>query len=114
MAMMTEVKKILQEQQEKLDVTKQQFEQVTSGILTSRENTVSVNNQAKGCDESRESVVGIIQNLSAISQENAASSEETTSTMQELNETMKQLAESSKELKQLAVSLDQSTHFFSL
>lgn len=114
MEMMTEVKKILQEQQEKLDVTKQQFEQVTSGILTSRENTVSVNNQAKECDESRESVVGIIQNLSAISQENAASSEETTSTMQELNETMKQLAESSKELKQLAVSLDQSTHFFSL
>lgn len=114
MERMAEVKKILQEQQEKLDVTKQQFEQVTSGILTSRENTVSVNNQAKECDDSRESVVGIIQNLSAISQENAASSEETTSTMQELNETMKQLAESSRELKQLAVSLDQSTHFFSL
>lgn len=114
MERMAEVKKILQEQQEKLDVTKQQFEQVTSGILTSRENTVSVNNQAKECDNSRESVVGIIQNLSAISQENAASSEETTSTMQELNETMKQLAESSRELKQLAVSLDQSTHFFSL
>ncbi len=114
MERMAEVKKILQEQQEKLDVTKQQFEQVTSGILTSRENTVSVNNQAKECDDSRESVVGIIQNLSAISQENAASSEETTSTMQELNETMKQLAESSRELKQLAVSLDQSTHFFCL
>lgn len=114
MEMMTEVKKILQEQQEKLDVTKQQFEQVTSGILTSRENTVSVNNQARECDDSRESVVGIIQNLSAISRENAASAEETTSTMQDLNETMERLSESSKELKKLAVSLDQSTHFFSL
>ncbi|MDE7322692.1 MAG: cache domain-containing protein [Lachnospiraceae bacterium] len=114
MEMMTEVKKILQEQQEKLDITKQQFEQVTSGILTSRENTVAVNNQAKECDDSRESVVGIIQNLSAISQENAASSQETTSTMQELNETMKQLAEAAKELKQLAASLDESTHFFNL
>ena len=114
MEMMTEVKKILQEQQEKLDITKQQFEQVTSGILISRENTVSVNNQAKECDSSRERVVGIIQNLSAISQENAASSQETTSTMQELNETMKQLAESAKDLKQLAASLNESTHFFNL
>ena len=114
MEMMAEVKKILEEQQEKLDVTKQQFEQVTNGILTSRENTVSVNDQAKECDSSRESVVGIIQNLSAISEENAASSQETTSTMQELNDTINQLAASAKELKQLAVSLDESTHFFTL
>lgn len=114
MERMAEVKKNLQEQQEKLDTTKQQFEHVTSGILTSRENTVSANEQAKECDNSRESVVGIIQKLSEISHENAASSQETTTTMQELNETMKLLAESAKELKQLAVSLDESTHFFNL
>ena len=114
MEMMTEVKRILQEQQEKLDVTKQQFGHVRDGILATREDTVSVNHQAKECDASRESVVNIIQNLSAISQENAASSEETTSTMQELNETIGSLAVSAHELRQLAVSLNESTHFFSL
>ncbi|MDE7476829.1 MAG: methyl-accepting chemotaxis protein [Lachnospiraceae bacterium] len=114
MDMMEKVKKILQEQQEKLELTKQRFEQVTNGIISSREDTVSVNSQAKECDRSRERVVGIIQNLSAISQQNAASSQETTSTMQELNETINSLATSAEELKQLAVSLDESTHFFKL
>ncbi len=94
--------------------SKQQFGHVRDGILATREDTVSVNHQAKECDASRESVVNIIQNLSAISQENAASSEETTSTMQELNETIGSLAVSAHELRQLAVSLNESTHFFSL
>ena len=114
MEMMAEVKRILQEQQEKLDTTKQQFGHVRDGILATRQDTVSVNHQAKECDASREGVVNIIQNLSAISQENAASSEETTSTMQELNETIGTLAVSAHELRQLAVSLNESTHFFSL
>lgn len=114
MEKMTEVKRILQEQQEKLDITKQQFGHVRDGIVSTREDTVSVNRQAKECDESREGVVNIIQNLSAISQENAASSQETTSTMQELNETIGSLAVSAHELRQLAVSLNESTHFFNL
>lgn len=113
-AMMAEVKKALHEQQEKLDITKQQFGQVTNGILTSRENTVSVNHQAKECDDSRKAVVTIIHNLSAISEENATASEETTSSMQELNATINLLAKSAAELKQLASSLDESTHFFTL
>lgn len=113
-AMMAEVKKVLHEQQEKLDTTKQQFGQVTDGILTSRENTVAVNDQAKECDDSRREVVTIIHNLSAISEENATASEETTSSMQELNAAISLLAESAAELKQLAASLDESTHFFTL
>lgn len=114
MAMMAEVKKTLQEQQQKLDTTKQQFEQVTNGIVTSRESTVSVNNQAAECDDSRKGVITIIHNLSAISEENATASEETTSSMQELNAAISMLAESAKELKQLAASLNEATHFFSL
>lgn len=114
MKRMIEVKRILQEQQEKLDITKQQFGHVRDGILATREDTVSVNHQAKECDASRECVVNIIQNLSAISQENAAASQETTSTMQELNHTIGSLAVSAHELRQLAVSLNESTHFFNL
>lgn len=114
MERMAEVKENLHQQLEKLATTKEQFEQVNDGINLSRESTTSVNGQVRECDESREDVVRIIQNLSTISRENAASSEETTSTMQELNDTINQLADSARSLKQLASSLDDSTHFFSL
>lgn len=75
---------------------------------------MAVNSQARECDDSRKDVVTIIHNLSAISEENATASEETTSSMQELNATINLLAESASELKQLATSLNESTHFFTL
>lgn len=114
MAMMAEVKESLREQQQKLDTTKTQFEHVNSGIVSARENTKLVNGQAKGCDASRISVVDIIQNLSAISEENAASTQETTASMQELNATINMLAESAKGLKSLADVLNEATQFFTL
>lgn len=112
MTMMEEVKIKLKEQLEKLDATKSQFENVNTGIISSREETVEIDAQAKACDDSREKVVDIIQNLSAISQENAASSQETTASMEELNATISILAESAGGLKKVAESLSESIGFF--
>ncbi len=114
MEMMEEVRIRLQEQQEKLDATKERFENVNAGIVSFREETMEINDQAKACDVSREKVVDIIQDLSAISEENAASSQETTASMQELNATISLLAESARGLKDLAVSLSESIEFFKL
>lgn len=114
MEMMEEVRLRLQEQQEKLEATKERFENVSAGIVSSREETMEINDQAKACDVSREKVVDIIQDLSAISEENAASSQETTASMQELNATISLLAESAAGLKELAVSLSESIEFFKL
>lgn len=114
MKAMLEVKERLKEQQEKLDATKNQFENVSNGIISSREDTVEINGQAKACDTSREKVVDIIQNLSAISEENAASTQQTTASMQELNATISLLADSAAKLKDFAVSLSESIEFFKL
>lgn len=114
MAMMEEVKVKLKEQQEKLDATKHQFESVNVGIMSSREETMEINDQAKACDDSREKVIDIIQNLSAISEENAASSQETMASMQELNDTIGILAESAGSLKKLAEDLSESIGFFQI
>jgi len=114
MEMMDEVNERLKDQQEKLDATKNQFENVNEGIDSSREGTAAINVQAQDCDESREEVVNIIQNLSALSQENAASTEETTASMQELNATINVVAESSESLKELAVSLEEKVGYFKI
>ena len=62
--------------------------------------------ERKGC--------GVIQNLSAVSEENAASTQETTASMQELNATINLLAEAAGELKSMAQVLEENVAFFKL
>lgn len=114
MQLMEEVRQTLQQQQEKLNATKMQFEDVITDIKSSRRDTNTINEQTKDCDEARQTVVGIIENLSAISEENAAATEETTASMEELNATITLVANSATALKGLAVSLEEDTKFFKL
>ena len=111
---MEEVEVIVSEQQEKLNVTKSKFMDVSAGIHTSREETVTIQGHTDSCDQSRARVVDIIQNLSAISEENAASTQETTASMEELNATIAVMAESATNLKDLAVVLESEMDFFKL
>lgn len=112
MEMMEEVKQRLKEQQEKMDETKKKFEDVNIGIKATKEGTDTINIAATECDQSRSQVIDIIQNLSAVSEENAASTEETNASMEELSATISILANSSEELKELAVSLADAIKFF--
>lgn len=114
MELMEEVKHTLQQQQEKLTATKNQFEDVITDIETSRKDTNTIHEQTRDCDTARQAVVGIIENLSAISEENAASTQQTTASMEELNATISLVANSATALKELAVSLDEDTRFFKL
>ena len=111
---MQEVQKIVNEQKEKLDETKNQFANVASGIEESREETNGIKSQTELCDSARVSVVDIISNLSAISEENAASSEETTASMAELSSTIGALADSAEELQQISKVLEEEMKFFKL
>ncbi len=101
-------------QQEKMLDTIDKFSSVREGIVSSTNNTSQIHTQASECDSSRISVVDIIQDLSALSEENAASTEETTASMQELNATINLLSNSAKELQNLAVSLENDMRFFKL
>ena len=112
LAVMEELTKNVAVQQDKMLDTISKFDDVANGILSSNDNTAHIHKQASDCDNSRVSVVDIIQNLSALSQENAASTQETTASMEELNATINLLAESAKGLQHLAVSLKNDMQFF--
>ncbi len=114
MKMMEEVRDRIKEQQEKLGVTKERFENVISGIEEATRETARINGQAKECDEARQVVVDIIQNLSAISEENAAATQETTASIEELNAMINILAEAAGETKDLAEALEAETRFFTI
>ncbi len=112
MDVMEEVNVTVDEQQKKLEETKEKFGNVSEGIATSRADIQQVTMEAQACDEQRVSVVDIIQNLSAISEENAAAAEETTASMQELNATINLLAQSSQELLGMSEDLNKETEYF--
>lgn len=112
MKSMHEAETLMKEQQEKLDETKGRFEEVSNGIDVSRKGTEEIHRSADSCNSARASVMDVISNLSAISEENAAASQETTASMQELNATINMLANEAGQLKQISEELNEDMKFF--
>ncbi|SEM29028.1 Methyl-accepting chemotaxis protein [Butyrivibrio sp. ob235] len=111
-ATINEVTELIDEQKTSIDETSNIFEDVSIGIDFTKESVVDVLDQAKSCETSGETVVDLMTNLSAISQENAASAETTSSSMAELNKETARLADASVELKRLADELKEDLEFF--
>ena len=111
---MEEVKRHLQEQQENLKNTQNEFANVSAGIQDTRNQSDIVDVQAKDCNASRSSVIDIISSLSSISEENAASTEETTASIQELTSTINMVAKQANEVQEQAQNLEQAMGFFKL
>ncbi len=111
---MKEVEEIIVDQREKLVSTQKHFVDVESGINSSREDTTMIEERTRVCDNSRKTVVDVIANLSALSEENAASAQETTASMEELSATISMLAEAANSLKGLSDQMDEEMRFFKL
>lgn len=114
MKSMHEAEALMKEQQEKLDETKSKFVEVNDGINVSRKGTEQIRVSADSCNSARATVMDVISNLSAISEENAASSQETTASMQELNATINMLANEAGKLKQISEELNENMKFFKM
>lgn len=105
---------LVREQYEKLAATKERFKEVGDGINVSRNGTAVIKGNAEVCDNSRATVVDVISNLSAISEENAASTQQTTSSMQELNATINILAETAAKVKEVSDQLNEDMKYFKM
>ncbi len=114
LTVMDEVRENVAVQQEKMVETMDKFNAVRQGIVASNESTEQIHKQASDCDTARVAVVDIIQNLSALSEENAASTQETTASMEELNATISVLADDANSLKEVAASLEKDMRFFTV
>ncbi len=111
---MKEVNETIGEQQQKLIQTKEKFGDVSNGIENSRKESNMISDQAQDCDSERARIVDVIQNLSAVSQQNAASTQQTNASMEELNATINLLAEAAGELKEMALKLEEDVEFFKI
>lgn len=111
---MTEVRKIVNKQQERFEQTKYQFSSVHDGIDRSREEAEEIKTKTNKCDKEKEDIIQIISNLASISEENAGSAQETTSSMEELNDTIGIIAGSAASLQSISAKLQTIVEIFKL
>ncbi len=107
-----EVNGMIQDQKSSIDSTNEKFETVGTGIVFTKDAVKEVLDQAESCDEAGSTVVDLMTNLSAISEENAASAETTSTAMTQLNDETVKLADTAAELKRLADTLKGDLNFF--
>ena len=112
MLVMKEVMDRLQEQQDKLNETILKFQNVRDGITSSREHTSQIHSQAQQCDHDRNEMVDIVQNLSAMSEENAASAQEVSATIESIAEGISGTKTESGQMRGMADKLKEKIKFF--
>ncbi len=101
-----------EQQSEQLDDTKTNMQSMAENVDHVSESTDNIADHIERLGEAKEKLVGIIADLSAISEENAASSEETSASMQELNATFAVITESAKKLQDLASNMTDTISYF--
>lgn len=100
------------EQINKLEVTRRDFNSVVSEVGEMFERTKAVKEEVEQITVARDKLQLVIESLSAISEENAASSEETTAVANLVVSAMGDLNSSTEEIKKLATQLEEIIAYF--
>ncbi len=111
---MNEVQDIMKEQSDKVLQTTQMFAQVKEGIDTSIDGIANIADKTKKLDDARITVVDVVQNLTAIAEENAASTQETSASVTEVSSIVFNISQNANKLDDVAVELQDNVNLFSL
>lgn len=111
---MNEVKEIIATQNEHVGQTQNNFDSVKKGIASSTSGIEVISARVNKLDEARVAVVDVVQNLTAIAEENAASTEETSASVTQVGTIITGMAENAGKLEKIAVSLEEMMQQFQL
>lgn len=110
---MKEVGMIVQSQAKSVDLTNTKFEGIANSIEDMELLIAAVNQSEQLMEVKKDEVISIIQNLSAISEENAAGTEEASASVEEQTASIAEIAHASESLAQLANEMQESIIRFS-
>ncbi len=108
------VKDNMDAQSDKMIQTDKMFEAFNAGVISSIESIDNIAVKTDTLDESRVKVVDLVQNLSAIAEENAASSQETSASVTQVSEIVSDISGNVNKLKDIAVELEKTVQVFKL
>lgn len=109
---MNQVKEIMQQQSANVSKTGEVFAQVRNGISQSLDGVDEIADKATRLDKARSGVVDVVQNLTAIAEENAASTQETSASVIEVSGIMNEISENARQLKEIASILEENMSSF--
>ena len=111
---MNEVMEIMEVQNKNIHQMGRQFEQLFAAIDKSNRGVGNIADRTKSLDEARVNVVDIVQNLTAIAEENAAGTQETSASVTEVNDIVSQISENANQLRRIAEELEHRMEIFRL
>jgi len=104
----------MRDQNERLTSTKEDMDVVVENVNNVDSSTRMISEKMHMLDKLKTNFIDIIEELSAISQQNAASTEETNASMEELNATFALISEAANDLRNMAETLNEKMSFFTL
>lgn len=108
------VKDNVDEQQNKLEETKQKFNSVALGVDSSRGSIENIRQKMRVLGESSDAILQVIDNLAEISEKNVDSTEDTMASARDMTATMEELEYASTSLRELSSRLDNSLNIFKM
>ena len=109
---MKDVQQVIGRQDEYVANTEESFREVNDGIQKSIDGIRTITEKTEQLDQARVKVVDVVQNLTAIAEENAAGTEETSASAAEVGNTMTQMAEEAKHLSDIANKMEENVNVF--
>ena len=104
-AIMGEIKGIIEQQNQDVLATQESFKKVKTGIASSLQGIQSITDRTEQLDAARVQVVDIVSDLSAIAEENAASIEETLACATEANAIIRKIGKEAQNVNSIAIDL---------
>lgn len=111
---MEDVKAVIEKQDENVTLTEKAFGDVKDGITQSIEGIRNITRRTEELDQARVKVVDVVQNLTAIAEENAASTEETSASATEMSAIMENIDGNAKSLNEVADQLHNTISKFKI
>ncbi|WP_167958873.1 methyl-accepting chemotaxis protein [Anaerosporobacter faecicola] len=111
---MNEVTKVMEEQSSNVESTKNMFRGVVSSIKENDQLSEAIHQSMEQMNTYRNTIIELVSNLSALSQENAASTEETASACENLKEIARESLEEMKKMQEMSDELTGQIRTFQL
>jgi len=111
---MEEVKDVMEEQNTKVDKAGEIFEDVLRGIEVTIKGITTISDYTTKMDTARVNVVDVVQNLTAIAEENAAATEETSASATEVNNIIGNISDKAKDVRSIAENLHDTVEVFKI
>ena len=109
-----EVGKIVESQLKSTTMTSSKFDGISEALEEMKQVIDKVNISSTEMTQQKEKIINIIENLSAISEENAAGSQEASASVEQQTAAMAEISDSSEELAKIAEELNREVEQFKI